>query len=297
MRDTIYILNEQRQSLEAAISVNLSIRGETIVCPKIIFSPKDVQNEYAVIFINPNMEESPIVKFDAAILKHISIPIFAERITCCYYRAIGNITDVIPNNLKNRISDKDYIKENLYLEAVNSEKNKTFLESIPKIEFLDLSFICRINVSKLIQNGCAGNRSIIVDDRLLKIMGLSVNELFDYAKNCDLNTYRAIPLNEDKEVPTYLIRNKTGIYGGAAIASVEALAGLAEYMKNDLYILPQSIHELLVVPADETDDLYKSAILSLVKALESNITCSDEFLSDHIYLYDKLEKRLKPIYE
>ncbi|MST74094.1 hypothetical protein FYJ75_03455 [Roseburia sp. MUC/MUC-530-WT-4D] len=292
MKKTIYISNEQRQSIEAAISVNLSLRGETIVCPKIIFSPQDVQNEYAVIFINPNAEESPIVKFDATVLKHISIPIFAERITCHYYRAIGDITDVILNNFKNRISNRDYIKENLYLEAVNSERNKIFLDSVPKIELLDLSFICRINISRLIQNGCTGNRSIIIDNRLLNIMGLSVNELFDYAKNCDLNTYRAIPLNEDKKVPTYLIRNKTGIYGGAAIASMDVLRGLSDFLKSNLYILPQSIHELLIMPADEED---KIPIMTFAKALASGIPCSDDFLSDHLYLYNKVEKKIRVV--
>lgn len=292
MKNMIYISNEQKRSLEVAISVNLSMRGETALYPKIIFSPQNIQNEYAVIFVDSRTTISPIIGFNAEILKHISVQVFAERVVCHYYRAVGNITDVMPNNFVNRISQKDYVKKNLYLEAVNSKKNKILLRNIPRTELLDLSFICRLNVSGLIQNGCIGERNMIVNNELLKIMGLSADELFDYAKNCELNTYRAILLTEPGFTPIYLIRNKFGAYGGAAIASMDVLVGLSDFLKSNLYILLQSIHELLIMPVDED---IKIPIMTFAKALASGIPCSDDFLSDHLYLYDKVEKKIRVV--
>ena len=57
----------------------------------------------------------------------------------------------------------------------------------------------------------------------------------------------------------------------------------ARLIKSDLYILPSSIHELILLPFDDTKD--KEALKRMVMEINGTQVAADEVLSDNVYIY------------
>ena len=63
--------------------------------------------------------------------------------------------------------------------------------------------------------------------------------------------------------PMYVLSNHTKLNGSACILYQDLLKNFAEHLRSDLYILPSSIHEVLIIPvnsfATPADPLLSSA--------------------------------------
>ena len=66
--------------------------------------------------------------------------------------------------------------------------------------------------------------------------------------------------------------------------------GVREKVGGDFFILPSSIHELLVVP--KQDGMELSDLEAMVKEVNATQVAPEEKLSDHVYEYDAKEKEL-----
>lgn len=79
----------------------------------------------------------------------------------------------------------------------------------------------------------------------------------------------------------FVLSNTSGINGSACILYPAVLAQLTKYFQSDFYILPSSIHELLLLPAvnafaqEELNDMIREINLTQIPA--------EEVLSDHAY--------------
>ena len=91
------------------------------------------------------------------------------------------------------------------------------------------------------------------------------------------------PKSED-EVMMYVITNEQGINGATVMLYQEEFQQLAAKLGGKLYILPSSIHELILIPFEEDVDEVKLA--QLVQEVNQNQVPLEEVLSNHIYLYD-----------
>lgn len=95
--------------------------------------------------------------------------------------------------------------------------------------------------------------------------------------------------NTDKTL--FVFTNTPGINGAACILYPDVLAKLTAYFGSDFYILPSSIHELLLLPGadtfcrEELDDIIKEINLSQVP--------EEEVLSNHAYHSRDLAELLK----
>ena len=56
-------------------------------------------------------------------------------------------------------------------------------------------------------------------------------------------------------------------------------------------MLPSSVHECIIIPADETISYQKLA--DMVTEINVNAVSAEECLSDHVYLYERGEGVLK----
>jgi hypothetical protein len=84
--------------------------------------------------------------------------------------------------------------------------------------------------------------------------------------------------------------NENQCGGAASILYPNLLSEFAEEMDQDLYVLPSSIHEVLLLPtatrcADEE-------LNRLVQAVNSDQLPLSQQLSDHVYYYSRFEKCL-----
>lgn len=83
----------------------------------------------------------------------------------------------------------------------------------------------------------------------------------------------------------YVLYNKMQVYGAAYLFDEKTMATVAEKLQGNLYIIPSSIHELMIVPesaALSPDDLRSS----LMVGNQATVT-PEELLSDEIYYYNR----------
>ena len=61
------------------------------------------------------------------------------------------------------------------------------------------------------------------------------------------------------------------------------LHDFARRIGSDFYILPSSVHEVLLIPAD--NQISMSTLSSMVRDVNSSQLAREEILSDHVYYY------------
>lgn len=94
------------------------------------------------------------------------------------------------------------------------------------------------------------------------------------------------PVGYMKGLPLYALLNKKGFFGATGILDKKILASFAWEMDKDLYILPSSIHEVLLYPdLGQTDMEELDQIVREVNVTQVSIS---ERLADHVYYYDRL---------
>lgn len=94
---------------------------------------------------------------------------------------------------------------------------------------------------------------------------------------------KAIEEELDPEEFGYVLGNADQSYGASAVLYPGILEKLEEKMGN-YFILPSSVHEVLIVP-DKGQDL--EPIEEMVHEVNSNELAPEEFLSDDVYYYSK----------
>lgn len=85
--------------------------------------------------------------------------------------------------------------------------------------------------------------------------------------------------------PIYVLTNTAGYLGAAGILLDGLLAGFSRRIGSSFYVLPSSIHEVLLIP--DTRDMDPTSLSHIVQEVNgSDIIRPDEVLSDHVYRYD-----------
>jgi len=93
-----------------------------------------------------------------------------------------------------------------------------------------------------------------------------------------------------KDIKMYVLSNKARINGAACILYENILDKFARKMKRDIYILPSSIHEVILVPANK--GVIKSELSCMVREVNIEAVDEGEVLSDHVYLYRRDIKQI-----
>lgn len=204
------------------------------------------------------------------------------------------------------INNWNLAKGHLLVQVVNAQRNQERLTQIPYVMKEDLALTYRIILSESEDTGA----SVQVDNRMLEIWGISKEELYESAMEnskviapevmmcmSDMikgiigeNSLEDIEGNESVNDAMFVITNEQKFHGAAAIFYGDCLERLAEKMKSDLYILPSSIHEMLVVTTEGND---VSELADIVQSVNASVVSKEEQLSDHVYHYDPVSKEIK----
>ena len=112
----------------------------------------------------------------------------------------------------------------------------------------------------------------------------------DFVKKYPINNLNEVDLKDDF---MYTLSNKEFDLGAVAILFEDVLEKIAEKFNSDLYILPSSIHETMIVPKYKFSEENKPEELSkMVKEINADAVKPYEQLSDSCYLYDKDTKEI-----
>lgn len=192
---------------------------------------------------------------------------------------------------------KKIAKKSLFVKLVNTERNESLVEQSISKEFLDLSAVVRV-VLKMDKEGMA---SMALSKGDAEILGMTEEEIYAAAlantlrlfppKLMNLGRYvemrigAELPLGED-EVTTYILTNQKEVDGAIYFMSPEVVGAIAEALEDDLYILPSSVNEVLLVRASELEDGVDK-LKEMVRDANETVVAEKDILSYNVYHYDK----------
>ena len=85
---------------------------------------------------------------------------------------------------------------------------------------------------------------------------------------------------ESDTIPMYVLSNTSRCQGAACMLYPEVLKNFANKIKKDLFILPSSIHEVIILPA--MPDMKEEELLSMVTEINATQVEESEVLADSI---------------
>ena len=192
---------------------------------------------------------------------------------------------------------KKIAKKSLFVKLVNTERNRELVEQSISKEFLDLSAVVRV-VLKMDKEGMS---SMALSKKDAENLGMTEEEIYAAAL---ANTLRLFPpklMNlwgyveqnigigltyEEDEVTTYILTNQKEVDGAFYLMSRELVGNIAEMLEDDLYILPSSVNEVLLVRVSEVREGV-DGLKAMVRDVNETIVAEKEILSYSVYHYDK----------
>lgn len=219
---------------------------------------------------------------------------------------IDEVIDTYERNKINRSIDMKFflnyetVRSRIIFKLINTEKNRELLRDVPYIPFHDLSIVFQCLVSE----ERFGNASILIHNVHLQLWKVNARELYECALEntpllqgyelADMNTVleemKALGGMDDEEiedmqqeVPMYVLSNKSRINGASCILYKDILKDFAMVVDKDLYVLPSSIHEVILLPSDGTQE--SEQLKEMVREINQSQVEKEEVLSDSVYYY------------
>ncbi len=219
----------------------------------------------------------------------------------CVYRS----TEVRSDSFEKIDLSFEKWKKKIVYRLVSKKKNKEALKDIPHVPYLDLVVIFYLVYDS--RNDVL--ESIRIENNLAEKWNLTAAELFRIAEE---NTPRLFPykleylhklLDEDEtndvlytperdpDDSFFVLSNTNVVYGASVILYPKLLKRIAEDFNSDLYVLPSSIHEVLILPLKKIGD--KEAFSKIISEVNSTCLSEEEILSNHTYIYRMKKERLE----
>ena len=225
----------------------------------------------------------------------------------CFSAVLNNVVNLISSQTKNTALQqnitKDFVKQHVFMQLINTEANRHLLHNCPSREFMDLSIIYRIHFPDLAEDCIA---SAIVKNSLTESLDISEEELYDAAiantkeiLKPDIMPLSGIPFiqemmqegNSSEKEFLWAVTSKNISYGATLIIYPEVLEKLGEMIGSNYYLLPSSINEFLATPDTKQSGLAES-LADMVNSVNHTTVDTEERLSNQVYYYDRNTKEL-----
>ncbi len=82
----------------------------------------------------------------------------------------------------------------------------------------------------------------------------------------------------------YVLTNESGMFGASVMLQDQILRRVSERLGYPIYVLPSSVHEILIVP--KTEDYDPKLLKETVEGVNSTVVSEYDFLSDSVYEFD-----------
>lgn len=198
----------------------------------------------------------------------------------------------------------DNLKDRIRFRLVNYRMNEGFLSDVPHKKYLDLAKIYYYEVRDLHLPGAF----CTITESDLERWDITVEELDKVASQ---NTEKYEPLriftiremleilSEGKKsagdipepiMPMYILTNESRFFGASCILYEHAFDRISEAFESDLFVLPSSVHEVIVTPAYGNEDC--GGLGTLVSEINDECVPAQEVLSNQVYYYSRTKNRL-----
>ena len=203
-----------------------------------------------------------------------------------------NMAGIFARDSFDMLGDTDLLR----VRMLNKGSNKEYLKGIP---FRELScgfvFISEIGL---------GEYGAVITDALLKEYEMTADELFDTAIKNTVEKYPAVLHDLGESVisdpencvnllkmpsgmapadagPGFVLTNSRFFWGAGALFYPGVIDRIHELMGGDFYVLPSSVHELILIAADDKDP---QQLADLVRLANRSVVKEDEMLADDLYI-------------
>lgn len=169
------------------------------------------------------------------------------------------------------------------------------------MDYLDLKIVFAIYITELIDGNADTIQTCLVTENLMEDWNKDVNDLFEAAK---VNTPRILDVSVKgifdviseclnivsitDDVGMYVCTNKYKIQGSVCMLNEKMLEKFAEKL-NNFYIIPCSIHEIIIL----MDCVDKDYVREMIMNVNTTELPENEILSDSLYYYDAETKKIK----
>lgn len=212
------------------------------------------------------------------------------------------------------VTDFAKVQNRICYKLVNAEKNEELLADAPHVMLEDLAVIFYI----LVSNDSNGTGTITIRNNMLSYWNVDADTLYELALTNTQRLFRGLVqsmasvmteilshkldeecaeeffdmmVGEDDIIPMYVCTNTAKLNGAGVILYQGLLQEFADRVGSDFYILPSSIHEMLLIPANE--DMELEYLKDMVRTVNRTEVAPDEILSDSVYFYSRLTDRVE----
>lgn len=195
---------------------------------------------------------------------------------------------------------KTLVPENIFPVLLPQKGNEELLEKIPHVPFQNLEIIFKFNIPEFFGGGVAE-----VNNSFSRQFGLDTEELLDIAINNIKGQTVVVPLMEmvsgtgkpdtdwdslkNSEEKMFVVSNQSGFYGAATILDKDTMMKIADVFEEDMYILPSSIHECMVVPQSMGP---VEGFQKMVRDANQEAVAPEDRLSDDVYVFDSRTREI-----
>ena len=193
------------------------------------------------------------------------------------------LTDNFNNPEKVRKNVREVLMDYLSV-GIDPEKTTIYIQSmIPEtaeltVFYSNLVTIARLERNPTVKTEIAQKRDLFGESVTYGFLGYPVSQAADIT----VMDGTIIPVGEDQlpliEQCREIVRKFNSIYG-------DVLKDFANKKGTDMYILPSSIHEVILLPSDRINDPTK--LLSMVHDANTTVVSIGDVLSDSVYYYDR----------
>ena len=187
------------------------------------------------------------------------------------------------------VFDWNYSKSRVVFSLVSIDKAKRELQfstcPIIKLPYTNIGIMFYLDITS---DDGKNVTSVPVGHNMVNKWRIDLKELYDTAKNNtpSIRKKDVFLSNADMEemsdfCPMYIATNKNHFYGAASILYPDVYKVICEYIGDDIYILPTSVHECSCVPRS------KVSIYEMRRVLEAiNRIHPDDYLSNQVLVME-----------
>ena len=184
-------------------------------------------------------------------------------------------------------------KKHVRVRLINREWNKERLKELPHRNFLDLAITFRVEYEKDTKKA-----GYDISYPMLDKWGITETELEEAAlQNLKQTAYNIRGMQEvvcemlgvqktpEEEEEVLVMSNPENWYGAAGMLRTDLLQKFAEEQGCNFYILPSSLHEIILVK--EKMECPVKELRAMVREVNRGVVEREEWLSEEVYYFDR----------
>ena len=206
----------------------------------------------------------------------------------------------IPDIHTEQIKQYGEMKDRIILQVIPVKGNEDRLAGMPHRLIEDMAVVCRAMIGSEHDHG---NMSFLITTPVMQEYGITKDQLFADAsanmeRQCSIRPLfnvlsemapdiADVPMAEPDSM-LFVATNTLSMYGAGVIALPDFMRNAEETMKGSFFVLPSSIHEVLLLKDDGMTD-YRG-LEAMVRDINATQVAPHERLTDNVYHYDAVER-------